>query len=193
MNNHDQADLLSDWSVLDLATKLLTDLSDDLPARVTRFRYIADISASMGSSGTLIFGGQAASIAYVEARSSFVNGNFIATILLCQSLIENLLAGFLHVQSDSDLPDKIQFKETLQRCKSKGFLTDEECVALDRLVKLRNPLMHFRNVNDSGNLLRRSMQAGMPAEDMLEDDASFAIGVAIKVLSKRPFALGKSG
>jgi hypothetical protein len=186
MSDPNQAELFSDLGALDLTKMLLRDLHDDLPRRVARFRYIADISASMGAGGTLIFGGHAASNAYLEARSSFVNGNFIATILLCQSLIENLLAAFLHAASEA-LPDKIQFHETLRRCKAKGFLSAEDGGELERLVALRNPLMHFRDVNDGSNLMRRSIQASVPPEDLLEEDAFFAIGVAIKILSRKPF------
>lgn len=188
MRDPNQAELLSDLDSLDLTRSLVRDLHDDLPQRVTRFRYIADIGASMAKGGTMIFGGHAASNAYLEARSSFVNGNFIATILLCQSLIENLLAAFLHASSET-LPDKVQFSETLRRCQTKGILTDEDGGELKRLIELRNPLMHFRDANDNGNLMRRSIAANIPTDELLERDAYFAIGVAIKILSKKPFSI----
>ena len=189
MSDPEQAELFSDLDALDLTRSLLRDLHDDLPQRMARFRYIADISASMAPGGTMIFGGLASSTAYLEARSSFVNGNFIATILLCQSLIENLLATFLHAASET-LPDKIQFNETLRRCRAKGLLNEEDSGSLERLIALRNPLMHFRDVNDSSNLMRRSIDSKLATEDLLERDAFFAIGIGIKILSKRPFRVG---
>lgn len=188
MSDPDQAELLSDLDALDLTRVLLRDLYDDLPQRVARFRYIADIGKSMGKGGTMIFGGQAASNAYLEARSSFVNGNFIATVILCQSLIENLLAAFLYASSEI-LPEKIKFVETLRRSKEKGILSDEDARELKRLIELRNPLMHFRDVNDDGNLTRRSIAENVSADEILERDAYFAIGVAIKILSKKPFSM----
>jgi len=36
-------------------------------------------------------GGQVAFAAWVEAKSSFVHGNYVATVLLCQSLAEQVL------------------------------------------------------------------------------------------------------
>ncbi len=33
--------------------------------------------------------------AWMEARSSFVNGNYIATVMLCQGLAEQMLASHL--------------------------------------------------------------------------------------------------
>jgi hypothetical protein len=57
----------------------------------------------------LIFGTVAA-LAWGEARSSFVNGNFVATVLLCQSMVEQLLASFLSSGLESDdLPRRVTF------------------------------------------------------------------------------------
>jgi len=64
-------------------------------ARVMRYRQLADL----GRNGTMIFG-PAAALAWGEARSSFVNGNFVATALLCQSMAEQLLPSFLHGRID---------------------------------------------------------------------------------------------
>ena len=189
MSDPDQKELFSDWGALDLAQLLLKDLHDDLPSRVERVRYVFDLSAAMGTGGTMIFGGLTASHAYEEARASFVHGNFIATIMLCQSLLENLLAALLYAAGD-ELPPRVHFSETLRRCRGKGFLSLEDSTSVERLANLRNPLSHFRNVNDSSNLARRSMSADQEVSDLLKADAYFAIGIAIKVLSKPPFRIG---
>jgi len=48
----------------------------------------------------------------IEARSLFIHGNFIATILLCQSLVENLLASYLRDGLYTEnLPEKITFEK----------------------------------------------------------------------------------
>lgn len=58
----------------------------------------------------MIFGGSPAWHAWVEARSSFVHGNFVATVLLCQGLMKQLLAAYLHARLlIEDLPEKIKF------------------------------------------------------------------------------------
>lgn len=95
-NQSSQMNLFSLTSDLDIFRHLLADLHNDMPDRVSRLRYLIDLGADLGSQGTMLFGGYAALSAWSEARSSFVNGNYVATILLCQSLIENLLAAFLH-------------------------------------------------------------------------------------------------
>jgi hypothetical protein len=186
MSDPDQKELFSDWGAFDLTRLLLKDLHDDLPSRVERLRYVFDLSAAMGTGSAMIFGGLTAFHAYEEARGSFVHGNYIATNMLCQSLLENLLAALLYAAGD-ELPPKVHFSETLRRCRAKGVLSLEDSASVERLANLRNPLSHFRDVNDSSNLTRRFDQE---VSDLLKADAYFAIGIAIKVLSKPPFKIG---
>ncbi|CCV09086.1 conserved hypothetical protein [Mesorhizobium metallidurans STM 2683] len=185
----DAADLFSTPSDVALLQLLLADLHDDLAGRLGRYHYLIDHGRTLGSGGTLLFGGTVAHTALIEARSSFVHGNFAATILLCQSLAENTLAGFLHVAGE-DLPPKVGFHETLKRCSAMRFLSSGEITDLKRLADLRNPLSHFRNVNDPASLVRRSVVVGELAEDVLAQDAHFAIATTIRLMSKAPFRVG---
>jgi hypothetical protein len=88
-----QGDLLSNVSDIALVRLLLADLHDDLQGKVTRSHYLSDLSDDLGSHRTMLFGGHVTYNAWIEARSSFVHGNYVATVLLCQSLVENLLAA----------------------------------------------------------------------------------------------------
>lgn len=191
VSRDDQPDLLSELSDLDFVRHLLADLHDDLPGKVARFRMLTDLGGQMGPSGTVIFGGHAAYHAWVEARSSFVNGNFVATILLCQGLVEHLLAAYLHAGLlVDDIPDRIQFADTLRRCREREVISDEDVKDLRRMMALRNPLSHFRHVDDGSNLDRRSIDESRSADDLLRQDAIFAIGLAVRMLSRPAFRLG---
>lgn len=174
---------------MQLAKLLLADLHDGLTERIARYRYLNDISASLGEGGTIVFGGTAAYASLNEARSSFVHGNFVASILLCQALAENILAGYLHVRME-ELPPKVSFNETLKRCQAQGILSQEDADNLKKLAGLRNPLSHFRNIDDPDNLMRRSMTAGTAADDLLSTDAHFAIATAIRLLASSHFRVG---
>jgi len=189
--SQDQLDLLSDITDLGAMRVLLADLHDDLKGKVARFRYLSDLGMQLGSGGTMLYGGHVTFNAWAEARSSFVHGNFLATILLCQSLAENLLAGYLHLGS-SELPRRIAFDETLRRARDAGILLEDDVRDLKRLVGLRNPLTHFRAVDDEHNLVRRSMTTGEFVDDILINDAWFAIGLAARLLSNRPFRVDSS-
>ena len=187
----DQPDLLSDLTDLDFARHLLAEMHDDLYGKISRYRMLTDFSRDLGPNGTMIFGGQAAHFAWIEARSSFVHGNFAATILLCQGLVEHLLAAWLHggLLID-DIPNRISFRETLRRCRERDVISDLDVTDLQRLMGLRNPLSHFRHVDDAGNLDRRSLDTGQQAADVVRHDAIFAIGLAVRMLAKPAFRLG---
>ena len=191
MSGDDQPVLLSDVSDLDFARHLLADLHDDLPEKVGRFRMLTDLGGQMGRSGTMIFGGYAAYHAWEEARSSFVHGNFVATILLCQGLVEHLLAAYLHAGLLVDnIPERIQFADTLRRCRERGVISDQDSTDLRRMMDLRNPLSHFRHVDDGSNLDRRTINAGASAGELLRRDATFFIGLVVAILAKPAFRLG---
>jgi hypothetical protein len=122
-----QRDLLSEISDLDAVSHLLADLHDGVSGKVTRFRHLTDLGVALGTQGTMLFGGAATFNAWTEARSSFVHGKFAATILLCQSLVENLLAAFLHIGLVMDnLPPRIAFKDTLKRCQGRNLISDQD-------------------------------------------------------------------
>ena len=139
----------------------------------------------------MLSGGSTTYAAWTEARSSFVHGNYVATVLLCQSLIENLLAAFLHEGLTPDqLPPRIAFRQTLARCRAKSLITDQDNRDQERLMNLRNPLSHFQTFEDGQNLDRRAVNAGLRPDEVLRRDAWFAIGLAVKILAKPPFRLG---
>jgi hypothetical protein len=186
-----QPDLLSGISDLDAVSNLLADLHDDLSGKVTRFRHLADLGGELGSQGTMLFGGTATFNAWTEARSSFVYGNFAATILLCQSLVENLLAAFLHAGlMMDDLPQRIAFRDTLKRCRDRNLISDQDSDDLERLMSLRNPLSHFRTVADDQNIDRRAITTGLRSDALIEADAWFAIALAVRALAKPQFRMG---
>jgi hypothetical protein len=120
-----------------------------------------------------------------------VHGNFVATILLCQGLVEHLLAAYLHAGLlVDDIPDRIQFADTLRRCREREVISDEDVTDLRRMMALRNPLSHFRHVHDGSNLDRRSIDESTSADDLLRHDAIFSIGLAVRMLSRPAFRLG---
>ena len=182
-------DLLSPLTETEYLQLLLRDLHDDLPGRITRLRYLGDQARSLGPSGTMIFGGSPAYNALAEARSSFVNGNYAATVILCQALAENLLGGVLGAE-DAEIPNRIAFSDTLRRCEEKGYLNRYESKELTRLCGLRNPLSHYRSLKDPSHVDRRSMSEKMHFQEVLEKDAFFAVALIMRLLAKSPFRVG---
>jgi hypothetical protein len=186
-----QEELFSPLSDLQAAQWLMGELHDDLPGRVARFQQVNDLCANLGSTGTMI-PGEVAFSAWLEARSSFVNGNYVATVMLCQGLAEQMLASHLTLSLDAqELPEKIGFRETLRRCLEQGVIDPSLAGQLKQLMGLRNPLSHFRRVDDPESLFRRSLDSQTPTQVTLERDATFAIGVAVDLLASPVFRLGR--
>jgi hypothetical protein len=106
-------------------------------------------------------------------------------------LVENLLAAYLreglYVEA---LPQKITFKETLRLCKNEKLIDTKQNDDLLRLMNLPNPLSHFRDLDDDQNLEIRALNPQIHPNEVLRQDAWFAIGVAVRILAKPQFRLG---
>ncbi|RJG02271.1 hypothetical protein [Noviherbaspirillum sedimenti] len=186
-----QGKLLSPLNDIEVVRVLLADLHDDLGGKVARFHQLSDLSGVLGSTGTMLPGGETAYAAWIEARASFVHGNYVATVMLCQGLAEHVLAAelVLGIQAE-ELPKKISFQETLRRCLARGVLSQNDVDDLRRLMDLRNPLSHFRNIDDLSNLSRRALGSALSAQTHLLLDATFAVSMAVRLLALPAFRLG---
>lgn len=187
----EQSDLLSDLDDLDFTRLLLADMHDDLHGKVSRFRQLEDLVSTIGSRRSMISGGEVAYTAWVEARSSFVHGNFLATVLLAQALAEQMLAAMLTLGIDAEsIPPKIDFRETLKRCRARDMISQRDADDLERLMGMRNPLSHHRLINDPSNLSRRVIDDRISGEEHLRRDATFAISMAVRLLALPMIRLG---
>ena len=186
-----QESLFSPLADVDFFRHLIADLHDDIAGKVARFRQLADLTMEMGTERAMIPGGETAFASWLEARSSFVQGNFVATVMLCQGLAEHMLASHLAMGLDSKpLPKKIEFHETLKRCLADGVISARDEEDLRRLMSLRNPLSHYQDVEHPSNLYRRALDTRMPAREHLVRDATFAISMAVRLLALPSFRLG---
>jgi len=186
-----QSELLSGVNDVDALRVLLADLHDDVAGKVARFRQLADLSVALGSSGTMMPGGETALAAWTEARSSFVHGNYVATVMLCQGLAEHVLAAHLALGlGGEELPSRVSFNDTLNRCVAREVITQRDADDLRRLMNQRNPLTHYRSIDDPSNLSRRVLNTQLPAEAHLLTDATFAMSMAVRLLALPVFRLG---
>lgn len=186
-----QTDMVSPLTELDCVKFLLTELNADLSNLVMRLRYLTDLGLDLGSSGTMLLGGHTTYAAWIEARSSFLYGNYLCVTVTCQALMENILAAVLYADTQpEDFPKTIQFKETLKRCLTAKLISSEDHVELERLMNFRNPLSLFRDINDPKSLSRRSIVEDCTPDEVLKKDTWFAIGLVTKILSRHPFRVG---
>lgn len=191
MENDPQLDLLSPVTDIDVFRLLIADLHNDLTGKLARYRQLFDLSASLSSNGVILAGGEISLAHWTETRSSFINGNYAATVLLAQGLAEHILASYLVLElSGDELPDRIAFTETLRRCRERDVISRTDEADFRSLMNLRNPLSHFRPVTDPSSLTRRAIESAIPANEHLRRDATFAISMAVRLLSLPVFHIG---
>lgn len=63
----------------------------------------------------------------------------------------------LIVDLHDDVAGKARFEQTLKRFQDEGVISQREAEDLERLMSLRNPLSHYRDVNDESNLESRAV------------------------------------
>ena len=93
--------------------------------------------------------------------------------------------------SSQPLPEKIKFPETLRRCLADGVIAESDAEDLRRLMRLRNPLSHYRDINEESSLSRRTLDTLTPAQEHLLNDATLAISVAVRLLSLPSFRVDR--
>jgi len=182
--------LLSGLDDVDLAQHLIAEFHDDIRERIGRLHLLTDLSQSLCIGGAMLPGGSISYRAWTEARQCFISGHFVATVLLCQGLMENLLASELASRLDKiDLPDKATAKKIRAKSLGAGLISEDEERDLERLESLRNPLTHYRDANDPEHIDQQAMQENVFSDSILERNAVFAITTAMRMLAKPSFRL----
>lgn len=185
-----ERNLLSGLDDLDVAQQLLAELHDDIRGRVGRLHMLADLSRELGLCGAMIPGGTIAYRAWSEARGSFINGHFVATVLLCQGMMEHMLASDLEMGIDPmEMPPKASAKTIRKRSREVGLISPDEERELELLERLRNPLTHHRKVNDPEHIDQQALLEKAHSSDILERNAVFAITLVMRMLAKPSFRL----
>jgi hypothetical protein len=111
------------------------------PSRVERLRLLVE---EYGSEGELRwFPGQVTYWAFNEARLAYLQGLFLACILLCQVCVEHVLGGLFMMAGD-DKAARANFGQMLRAAGREGYLSAEEVDLFNRLRRTRNPYAHPR-------------------------------------------------
>lgn len=118
---------------------------------------------------------------FQEAIMCFINGQFIASIVLGFSVIDRSLAARLDSIS---VPVPRNANELLGAAKKRGWLSDDEFSKLDAAREYRNPVIHFRNTLDPSRPDIRALPFGKDLYTVLEQDAKHVLCAAIHILDK---------
>lgn len=184
-------------TAIEAAGLLIEEFQVELEGRIFRLQALADmeIRAAAGR-GLLLPGGTPAQLAYQEARSAYVHGQFVAVVMLSQCLLENLLAGHVYMEAlgrevrlgePQKMGGRPDYRATLAACQEGGLLTEAEVEELRLLASRRNALAHFRDMEDASHVDRRALSERRRPGEIIEDDATLAIEILTRVLGKTAF------
>jgi hypothetical protein len=127
--------------------------------------------------------GTLSEILFKEILSSFVAGQFIATIILGFSLIERTVAGRLAFVGDK--AESAKSEHLLSNALERKWLGKEEYEQLDELRKsVRNPIVHFRDYLNNSRPESRAAMSARTTEQLLEADAKRILEATIRLLQK---------
>ena len=172
------------WTVQDVGA-ITEDLrAADEASRYQRAERAAFLLQEFGPpAGMVLTGGLNAALAVSELQSSFLNGNFMATILLCQVFVESSLGGSFAFSGDEEAMLS-GFKSLIDRSVAEGRISKP---LGDRLhafrENVRNAYGHPRPyLNPRKGLLDRVVERRLPLHRLAEADAREAIQLVVDFL-----------
>jgi hypothetical protein len=152
-----------------LAHWLEQDDAESRPHRAQRAKQVLD-SITFPESGFLFFGGMETSQSFTEARLAYVNGLYLATVLLALVVAEQKLAGTLYA-AGVEKAKKLKLEDLLSVSLEERLITQGEHELLNKLRGIRNAYSHYRPLSHPSKLARRSISTGAAMEDVLKEDA----------------------
>jgi hypothetical protein len=155
--------------------------------RVERAAWV--LSLGWSENGYLLFGGHGSLAPWDELRQAFINGEFVATILVGQAFMEQTLAGYLDLAGGSSV-GRSGLAEILEQFRDRGWINETEFNVLDEVRRLRNPYAHYRDVQHKDNLGRRIMAEREDYTVLIERDARSVVRALMHLLNRHPFAMG---
>jgi len=136
--------------------------------RVIRLKWISGKMPKADYVGYV--GGQMAYYLFEEARYSFVYGQFLASIILGLSFIEQSLAAQFYASGRDDL-ERANLSKLLQEARSNNWISESEFINLEQARKIRNPITHFRRPGYVDTIEWRSVEDNNPPYQIIEKDA----------------------
>ena len=144
--------------------------SDDMRREGRAGRMLA-VSPHIKSFGIVM--GEADTLAIKnEAYECYINGHYIATILLSVSLIEHTLTDGI-LESGQKPPWK--FEALIATARRKNLFPDDLLNMADQLRKIRNPFTHRGEGDDPNSFGNRFRTRRMHPTKLLEEDAQMAL------------------
>jgi len=114
----------------------------------------------------------------------FINGQFIATLMLTQAFIEHTLQTVVEELGHPQVARRGLNEITKWFRKNRphhDFLMEK----IDKLRRFRNPFSHLRPFDDPDTISQRVLRSRMPPKDIIEKEARDALALMYQVAVTR--------
>ena len=153
---------------------------DTLQSRIDRIKYLSRITLDY----TGMAGSMESMFTFEEAKACFVNGQFIATILLAQAFIERELQGQMLAKGYPGANRGLKY--IVKYCREKDLLPSTLIQKVDQLRNIRNSFAHLKPPMYEFNLHQRIYQSHFkPVGDVLSHDAREALSTMLTALQSK--------
>ena len=142
--------------------------SDTRLKRVERIKWVGQYEILGG-----IVGKAEAMSLLGEVRDCYVQGHFIAALILATALIEHVIAEELVYANKGKYG--ITFTKSIKYALEEKLFPPELLAAAEKLRELRNPFAHLKPPNHTHSLGNRYMSQERHPEDVKEEDAKEAV------------------
>lgn len=143
---------------------------DELPQRAERVRWLQRViprNSGYGMPFETYF-------VFEDARSSFVYGQFVATVVLAASFIEHWFSANLSLLG-YEKAGNAGLAAAVACARDYDLVPAVVLDKVDRLRLIRNPFVHLKQFDHPHSIGRRSLAAKEPPAETLEKDAKEAL------------------
>jgi hypothetical protein len=153
--------------------------------RIERYKFIW--SEFGPPAEMLLVGGASAALALDEIKLCYIEGCYLACVLLSQLFIENSLGGSYILSGDEKAAEK-GFAQLIDRALADNYIDSDLAIRLHELRQMRNPYTHPKAGAGSGTLIKRMVDrynSGQSYEshvDFAGEDAKIAVAILVDFL-----------
>ena len=156
---------------------------DTLADRLARLNTVKN---AMASPSGYVLSSPDSVFLFNDARDCFINGQFAACIIVCQSLLEHRFKGLYRMAGDDNIIN-ISFKNLINKIIDDKILPDFLASKLNNLRIKRNPLVHMSD-DPLGYYFRKSGEKKKNPDEILEQDAKETFLLTFEIFNGIPFA-----
>ena len=162
---------------------LETDDARRCAMRAERLRDLVDILPPPPQ-GLSFMGGEKSSICFDEVWRCYLDGSYLAVVLLCLAYVERELAAGLYTAGWDDAKNA-RLGALLEKAHKDGVLSEFEWRTYRELACLRNSHAHFRAPGSPTSLMARTVEEEAQSSEVLAKDARRAVQAMAGIVKRQ--------